>query len=147
MLFVPNVIERVVATDEENMPVVKSNPPRSRVPAVNVIVPVAAIEKAAPNVIVPAVLLIVNAASVVLVLLVRVPVPTMVGVTVVNVPPLDNVSPPAMLSAVVPGLKAVVPKLKFLNQLAVVNVCTAVPLPVKLKLGALVAVPPVVPNT
>ena len=146
-MFVPNAIERAVATDELKMPVVKSNPPRSRVPAVNVTVPVAAIEKAAPNVIVPAVLLIVNAASVVLVLLVRVPVPTMVGVTVVNVPPLDNVKLPAMFSAVVPGLKAVDPKLKFLNQLAVVNVCTAVPLPVKLKLGALVAEPPVVPNT
>ena len=47
----------------------------------------------------------------------------------------------------VPGSNCVVPKFNMLNQLAVVNVTTPVPLPVRDKLGALVVAPPVVPNT
>ena len=99
----------------------------------------------AAKVTVPAPLLTVNAA-IVLPAGVMVPVPTMVADKVVNVPPFDNVNP-FKFSAVVPGLNAVVPKLRLLNQLPVVNVCTAVPLSVNDKLGALAAVPPVVPNT
>jgi hypothetical protein len=67
----------------------------------------------------------------------------MVAVKVVYVPPDDNVNP-FKFNAVVPGLNAVVPKLNVLNQLAVVNVCTAVPLPVSDTLGAVVAEPPAV---
>jgi hypothetical protein len=113
------------------------------VPCVSVIAPLAV--NAPAKVAVPVVLTI-NAA-IVLPAGVMVPVPTMVGVKAVNVPPDDNVRSPTMLNAVAGTAKAVVPKLKFLNQLAVVNVAIAVPLPVKLKLGALVAEPPVVPNT
>ena len=146
ILFVPNAIDRVLVLLELKIPVVKSKPLSTSAPLVNVVVPVAINASADPNVVVPDVLLIVNAAMV-LVLLVIVPVPTMVAVRPVYVPPLDNVRSPTMLNAVVPGLKAVVPKSKVLNQLAVVNVCTAVPLPVNDRLGALVADPPVVPNT
>ena len=144
-MFVPNAIDRVLVLLELKIPVVKLKPLSTSAPLVNVVVPVAINANADPNVVVPDVLLIVNAAMVLL-LLVIVPVPTMVAVKVLYVPPLDNVKLPAMLSAVVPGLNAVVPKLRSSNQLAVVNVAIAVPLPVKLKLGALVAVPPVVPN-
>ena len=144
MLFVPNTTDLVVALLELKIPVVRSKPPRSRVPLVNVVVPVAINASAAPNVVVPDVLLIVNAA-IVLLLLVIVPVPTMVGVRVVYVPPDDNVNP-FKFNAVVPGLNAVVPKLNVLNQPPVANVCTAVPVPVNVKLGAFVVEPPVIPN-
>jgi len=53
MLFVPNTMARVLALLELKMPVVKSNPPRSRVPAVNVVVLVATREGLSPNVSVP----------------------------------------------------------------------------------------------
>jgi len=77
-LFVPNTTDRAVATEELKIPVVKSNPLRSRVPLVNVLVPVAINASASPNVVVPEVLLIVNAAMV-LPLLRILPVPTMVA--------------------------------------------------------------------
>ena len=144
MVYVPDppmdlVKEPVLA----NVALVTENVEQANVPCVSVIAPLAA--SAPAKVAVPVVLII--SAAMVLPLLVIVPVPTMVGVKAVNVPPLDNVKLPAMLNAVVPGLNAVVPKFRSSNQLPVVNVAIAVPLPVKLKLGALVAVPPVVPNT
>ena len=74
-------------------------------------------------------------------------VPIMAALKPVNVPPLDNVKLPAMFNAVAGIANAVVPKSRLSNQLAVVNVCTAVPLPVSDKLGAIVADPPVVPKT
>ena len=55
-------------------------------------------------------------------------------------PPLDNVNP-CILNDVAGTTNAVVPKFKLLNQPLPVNVCTAVPLPVKVRLGALVALP------
>ena len=130
---------------ELNIPVVKLNPPKSNVPAVNVVVLVADKVNVAANVVVIPVPLIVNPPSVALVFDVIVPVPTIVDVKVVNVPPLLNVKP-LRFSEVVPGLNAVVPKLKLLNQLLEVNVAIAVPLPVNVKLGEISAVPPVVPN-
>ena len=66
-------------------------------------------------------------------------------VVVVYVPVDDNVRFPTMFNVVVPGLKVVVPKFKFLNQLPVVNVGMEAPV-VNVKLGALVTVPPVVPQ-
>ena len=145
ILFEPNAIERVLVLVELNMPVVKSNPLSANAPEVKVTVPVAAIVNAEPNDVVPAVLLIISDTKVVLVLLVIVPVPSMVGVKVVNVPPLDNVSPLAKFNAVVPGLNVVVPKLNVLNQPAVVNVATLVPV-VNVKFTAFDVEPPVVPN-
>lgn len=74
-----------------------------------------------------------------------VPVPTIVAVKLVNVPPADNVRL-SRFNVVAANTKAVVPKSNASNQLPVVNVGIAVPEPVKVNLGALVAVPPVVPN-
>jgi len=95
-------------------------------------------------VVVPAVLLIVSAA-ICLLLLVIVPVPAIVAVNPVKVPPLLSVKL-FKDNEVVPGLNAVVPKLSVLNQLPVVRVITTAPEPVNVKFGALVDVPPVVPN-
>ena len=111
-------------------------------PLVSVVVPVAVNDRADLNDVVPEVLLITKAARVEFPLLVIVPVPTMVGVTVVNVPPLDNVRLPAMFSAVVPGLNPVVPKSKLLNQLPLVSVCTNDDPVVNDKLGAVAVEPP-----
>jgi len=146
MLLEPNVIALVVLPDELNIPVVKLKPFNAKVPDVNVVVPVAVKVSAAPKLVVPVVLLIVNAPNVVLVFGVIVPVPTIVAVNPLNVPPLDSVNP-LRFSDVVPGLNAVVPKIRLLNQLPVVKVITAVPDPVNDKFGALVAEPPVVPKT
>jgi hypothetical protein len=132
----------VFALLELKLPVVKLNPLSISVPAVNVVVPVLTVVSASPNIVVPAV--IVNAA-IVLLLLVIVPVPTIVTLKLVNAPPLDNVNA-SKFNDVVPGSKAVVPKLNKPNQLPVVNVCTAVPLPVIVKLGEFADVPPVVPK-
>jgi len=54
MLFEPNAIERAVATDEENMPVVKSNPFRVRVPLFSVVVSVTPVLNALPKLHAPA---------------------------------------------------------------------------------------------
>ena len=116
------------------------------VPAVKVVVLVADSVNSSPSDTVIPVPLIVNAPNVVLVLLVMVPDATIVAVKLLNVPPLDNVKL-SKFNAVVPGLNAVVPKFNTPNQLPVVNVCTAVPLPVNDKLGEFADVPPVVPNT
>ena len=110
-------------------------------PLVNVVVPVAAKDSGAANVVVPEVLLIVNDTNVVLLLLVMVPVPNIVGVMVVYVPVADNVKSPAMFSAVAPGLNEVVPKFRLSNQLPVTNVATLAPV-VNVKLGAVVNEPP-----
>ena len=118
----------------------------ANVPLVNVVVPVADKLNVSPNDVIPEVLLIVNAASVALVLLVIVPVPTIVGVMVVYVPVADNVRSPVMFSAVVPGLNAVVPKSRLLNQPAVVNVATDAPV-VNVRFGAVVNEPPAVAPT
>ena len=74
-----------------------------------------------------------------------VPVARGLMVVVVYVPVDDNVRLPAMFNVVVPGLKPVVPKSKFLNQLAVVNVAIDAPV-VNVKFTAFDNEPPVVPN-
>ena len=145
MLVEPKLTERVVEPVERNTPVVNVNPPKANVPPVKLVTPVAAVVKAAANVVVNVGLLIVNVPNVVLPLPVIVPVPTIVAVKLLNVPPLDNVKL-LRFKLVAPGLNAVVPKFNVLNQLPVVNVCTETPLPVIVKLGLLVALPPVVPN-
>ena len=66
-------------------------------------------------------------------------------VVVVYVPVDDSVRFPAMFNVVVPGLKPVVPKFKFLNQPAVVNVAMLAPV-VNVKFTAFDKEPPVVPN-
>lgn len=66
-------------------------------------------------------------------------------VVVVYTPPEESVRFPAMFSAVVPGLKLVVPKVKFLNQLPVVIVATEAPV-VNVTFTAFAVDPPVVPN-
>ena len=129
---------------ELNMPVVNVYPAKSKVPAVNVVVALVSVVTAPANVVVPLGQLTVNAA-IVLPLDVIVPVPTVVTVKVVYVPPALNVNTDRF-NDVVPGSNAVVPKFNEPNQLPVVSVCIAVPDPVNVKLGALVLVPPVVPN-
>lgn len=66
-------------------------------------------------------------------------------VVVVYVPVDDSVRFPAIFNVVVPGLKPVVPKSKFLNQPAVVNVAMLAPV-VNVKFTAFDKEPPVVPN-
>jgi len=111
ILPLPKLIERVLVLLELNIPVVSVNPANAKVPDVNVVVAVAvANDNALPKVVVPEVLLIVNAA-IVLPLGVIVPVPIIIAVNVVNVPPLLRVNP-FKFSEVVPGLNAVVPKFK-----------------------------------
>lgn len=146
ILLVPNAIERVLVLVETKVPVVSVKLFSTRAPLVNVVAPVATRLNALPNVVVPDTLLIVNAA-IVLPLLKILPVPTVVRLSDVNVPPDDNVRSPAMFRVVAGRAKAVVPNVRLSNQLAVVSVMIAVPLPVNDRLGALVAVPPVVPNT
>jgi hypothetical protein len=140
MLLDPNVIALVFALFELKIPVVKSKPFKLNVPLVNVVVPVATNESAEPNEVVPDVLAIVNAA-IVLVLLIIVPVPTMLAVNVVKVPPELKVNEFKFIVADT-KVNAVVPKSSLLNQLLPVNVITAVPEPVKVQLGAFVDVPP-----
>ena len=142
-MFVPNAIDRVLVLVELKMPVVRSNPPRSRVPLVNVVWPVAINASADPSVAVPVVLMI--SVGIVRPLLVRVPVPTMFGIKVVYVPLLDNVRLPTMNTFVAVGSNDVVPKVKFLNQLLLVRLATEAPV-VNVKFGAFVVDPPVVPN-
>jgi hypothetical protein len=60
------------------------------------------------------------------------------------VPVDDSVRLPAMFNVVVPGLNPVVPKFKFLNHPAVVNVATLAPV-VNVKFTAFDMEPPVVP--
>ena len=145
MLLEPNVMERVLVLVELNIPVVKLKPANANVPLVNVAVAVAVIVNASPTDVVPVVLLMVSIANVVLPLLVIVPVPTIVGVKLVNVPPDESVNP-FKFRLVVPIVNAVVPKFNVLNQLPVVKVITAVPEPVNDKFGELVTEPPVVPK-
>ena len=77
---------------------------------------------------------------------VTVPVPRIFTVPIpVYVPPLDSVNALRFVAPIVEA-KAVVPKSNLLNQLLVVIVSIAVPEPVNVKLGLLVALPPVVPN-
>jgi hypothetical protein len=57
-------------------------------------------------------------------LVVKVPVPTMLRVKFVYVLPEDKVIEPAMFNVVAGSVYAVVAKLRLLNQLPVVNVCT-----------------------
>jgi hypothetical protein len=64
---------------------------------------------------------------------------------VVYTPPEESVRSPAMFNEVVPGLKDVEPKVKFLNQLPVVIVATEAPV-VNVTFTAFVVDPPVVPN-
>jgi hypothetical protein len=146
ILPLPNAIERVLVLLETKVPVVSVKSFSTRAPLVNVVIPVAARLNAPPNVVVPDTLLIVNAA-IVLPLLRILPVPTVFRVSDVNVPPDDNVRSLAMFNVVAGRAKAVVPNVRLSNQLAVVSVMIAMPVPVNDRLGALVAVPPVVPNT
>ena len=53
ILFVPNTIDLVLVLVELKIPVVRSNPPRSSVPAVSVVVLVATREGLSPSVSVP----------------------------------------------------------------------------------------------
>ena len=114
ILPVPNAIDRVLVLFELNMPVVKTNPAKSNVPLVNVVVAVATVVSAAANVVVPDVLLTVNAPNVVLVFGVIIPVPTIVDVNVVYVPVADKVNE-FKFKLVVPGLNTVVPKSSLLK--------------------------------
>jgi hypothetical protein len=102
--------------------------------------------RASANVAVPirVVLPIVNA-TIVLALVVILLVPKIVDVRPVYVPPEESVRLPTMFKVVVPGLKEVVPKFKFLNQLAVVSVATLAPV-VNVRFAAVIVEPPVVPN-
>ena len=134
-----------MALFETNVPVVNVNPANANVPDVNVVAAVTTIVSASPKVVVPDVLLIVKIPNVVLALLIIVPVPTIVAVNAVKVPLLLNVN--AFKFKVVPAIvNAVVPKSSLLNQLPVLSVTTAVPLPVSVKFGDVVAEPPVLPN-
>jgi hypothetical protein len=146
MLPVLNEIDLATAPVELNMPVVNVNPANANVPLVNVAVPIAVNEKAAPNVVVPDVLLIVKFTNVAFPLPMIVPVPTKVGVKLVNVPLVLKVRL-FKFNAVAAIVNAVVPKSSLLNQLPVVNVIILVPLPVNVTFGDIVVLPPVVPKT
>lgn len=146
ILLLPNAIDLELVLLELNVPVVSVNPFSARLPLVNVVAAVAPRVNASPNVVVPDTLSIVSA-SMGLALLVIVPVPTMFKVSAVNVPPVDKVRLPSMFNVVAASANAVDPKLRLLNQLPVVRVTIATPVPVNDKLGALVLEPPVVPNT
>lgn len=78
----PKLIERVLVLVEANVPVVIVKPAKASVPAVNVVAAVAPTDSAPANVVVPLGQLIVNAA-IGFPLLVIVPVPTIVAVSVV----------------------------------------------------------------
>lgn len=143
MVYVPDPIMDLVAVPVlANVALVTGYVELANVPCVSVRAPLRV--SALARVAVPAVLTV-NAGSV-LPLVVMVPVPTMVGVKLVNVPPVDNVSP-FKFNAVAAMVNAVEPKSNRLNQLAVVIVAIAVPLPVNHKFGDIAADPPVVPNT
>jgi len=144
ILPLPNAIERALVLLEAKVPVVSVKLFSTRAPLVNVVTPVATRLNASPNVVVPDTLLIVNA-TIVLVLLRIVPVPTMFKVSDVNVPPVDKVRSPDMFNVVAPSANAVDPKLRFLIKLEVVMVITATPVPVNDTLAALVASPAVAP--
>ena len=141
----PNNIERVFELSELKVPVVNVNPAKFNAPCVNVVTPNAVNVTDPDKLVVILGVLIVSVPNVVLELLLILPVPTMFAVKLLKVPLLDNVKP-FKFSEVVPGLNAVVPKFNVLNQLPVVNVLTAVPLPVNVILGEVSAVPPVLPN-
>lgn len=128
---------------ELNIPVVNVKLANANVPLVNVTVPVPYNANAAPNVVVPDVLLIINAPNVALPLLVIVPVLLIVAVKERNVPPFDNVN--ELKFIVVAGIEnAVVPKSRLLNHDPVVNVGgKLIPVP-NVKFGALALVPPAV---
>ena len=143
IVYVPDPVMDLVSVPVlANVALVTGYVEPASVPCVSVRAPLKVSELA--RVAVPVVLTI--SVGSVLPLLVMVPVPTMVGVRLVNVPPVDNVSP-FKFNVVTGTTNAVVPKSKMLNQLAVVNVCIAVPLAVNHKFGDMVADPPVVPNT
>jgi hypothetical protein len=143
IVYVPDPVMDLVAVPVlANVALVTAYVKQASVPCVSVRAP---LRVSAPAKVAVPVVLTISVGSV-LPLLVMVPVPTIVGVKLVNVPPVDNVSP-FKFNAVAATANAVEPKSNRLNQLAVVNVCIAVPLSVSDKLGALVAVPPVVPNT
>jgi hypothetical protein len=133
----PNITERAFVLFELNIPVVNVNPFRSNVPDVRVVVAVVAVDSAPANVVVgvalPVTLMV--SAAIVLPLGVIVPCLNIVAVKPVYVPPLDNVKP-LRLKLVVGSAKAVVPKSSVLNQLPLLNVCTAVPDPVNVKFGS-----------
>ena len=126
---------------ELNIPVVKLNPPKSKVPLVNVVVPVATRDNAEFDMLVVPPTLLTVSAAIVLLLGVIVPVPTIVAVNAVYVPPELSVKL-FKFKVVVPSAKAVVPKFNVLNQLPVVSVATAVPDPVSDRFVALVVEPP-----
>ena len=141
ILFVPNAIDRVLVLLELKIPVVKSKPFSTSAPLVNVVVPVAINASASPNVIVP-VVLTVNAAMV-LVLLVMVPVPSMVGVKLVNVPVVDSVKSPVIFKLVAVAFIDADPKLRFLYHEPDVNAARLAPV-VNVKFIALAIEPPAV---
>lgn len=146
ILFEPNTIALVLVLLELKIPVVSVKLFRFRAPLVNAVVPVATRLNAPLNVVVPDTLLIMNAAIAFPAVLIL-PVPTVIKLRLVNVPPDDNERLPAMFNVVAGRAKAVVLNDRLPNQLPVVSVTIAIPVPDTVKLGALVAEPPVVPNT
>jgi len=142
MLFDPNAMARVLVLLELKIPVVRSLPLRSRVPAVSVVVAVAISDWLPPSVSVPPVMLIPNPPNCLLNCGVQVCVLVNEGVRPVYVPPEARVRVLTNMD-VAAGVDVVVPKFKELNQLPVVMVGTAAPV-VNVKFGALVVAPPAV---
>ena len=142
MLFDPNAMARVLVLLELKIPVVRSLPLRSRVPAVSVVVAVAISDWLPPNVNVPPGMLTPNPANCLLNCGVKVCVLVNVGVRPVYVPPEARVNVLTNMD-VAAGVDVVLPKLKELNQLPVVMVGIAAPV-VNVKFGALAAEPPAV---
>ena len=142
MLFDPNAMARVLVLLELKIPVVRSLPLRSRVPAVSVVVAVAISDWLPPRVSVPPEMLTPKPPNCLLNCGVQVCVLVNVGVRPVYVPPEARVNVLTNMD-VVAGVDVVLPKFKELNQLPVVMVGTAAPV-VNVKFGALVVAPPAV---
>jgi hypothetical protein len=142
MLFAPNAMALALVLLELKIPPVKSKPPRSSVPAVNVMVAVAMSDWVPPKVNVPPGILTPIPPNCLLNCGVQVCVLVNVGERPVYVPPEAKVS--VLTNIVVTfGDDVVVPKFKELNQLPVVMVGLLLPV-VNVKLGALAAEPPAV---
>jgi hypothetical protein len=140
---VPNAIARTPIPVELKIPVVRVNPSRAKVPAVRVVVTVAAVnDKALPRVVVAFGQFTVNETSD-LPLVVTVPVPIVVTVNPVYVPVEDSVKPLRLID-IAASVNPVVPKSNLPSVPELTIVATAVPLPVNVRFGALVAVPPTV---
>ena len=133
MLFAPNAIERVLVLLELNMPVVRVNPFRVMVPAVNVVVRVAPVVSALPKLQLPPTPLNVMAPLMVtpLVVIVRLVVELNVIVPVLlqTVPAIKLIPPEIASVGVVPVANVTVPAdtviLKQANAPVIVTVYVA----------------------